>query len=100
MKVRWTESAERQRFEIWGYIAADNPAAANRMDELFMDAAARLEQHPMMCRRGEMPGTREYIVHPSYRMVYRIVEDTLWIVTLIHTAREWPPAEMKPKHPL
>jgi plasmid stabilization system protein ParE len=36
-------------------------------------------------------GTREYVVHPSYRMVYELDGDTVWILFLIHTAREWPP---------
>jgi addiction module RelE/StbE family toxin len=92
MKVRWTEPAEQQRWEIWEYITADNPRAANLLDERFDTAASTLATHPRIGKPGKLPGTREYIVHPSYRMVYRIMEDTVWIVTLINTAQEWPPA--------
>jgi len=40
--VFWTPEAERDRADIWDYIAADNPGAAARMDVLFSTAAARL----------------------------------------------------------
>lgn len=40
MRVIWTPEAEQDRADIWDFIAADNPHAAARMDELFSDAAA------------------------------------------------------------
>ncbi len=76
---------------MWDYIAADNPRAAARMDELFSDAAARLAEYPMLGRPGKIPGTRELIPHEIYRLVYEIDGETLWILTLVHTARQWPP---------
>jgi addiction module RelE/StbE family toxin len=91
MKVVWTPEAQQDRADIWDYIATDNPHAAIRMDELFSDAATRLATHPMIGQRGKVPGTRELIPHESYRLVYEITGDTLWILTLVHTAREWPP---------
>jgi len=42
---------------VWDYIAADNPRAAARMDELFSDAAARLADHPKLGRYGKIEGT-------------------------------------------
>lgn len=93
MKVVWTPEAQRDREEIWLYIAADNPLAAARMDALFSDAAARLADHPKLGRPGTIPGTREWIAHQSWRLVYEIDADTdaVWILTLVHTARPWPP---------
>ncbi len=63
------------------------------MDELFSDAAARLAAHPMSGRVGKIPGTRELIPHESYRMVYEINSETVWILALVHTARQWPPVK-------
>ena len=93
MRVRWTPEALQDRNDIWDYIATDNPRAAARMDELFSDAASRLSEHPKLGRPGKIPGTRELIAHESYRLVYEITDDTVWILTLIHTARLWPPAK-------
>ena len=91
MKVVWTPEAQQDRAEVWDYIAADNPRAAARMDQLFSNAAARLATHPKRGRVGKIPGTRELIPHKSYRLVYEIEEETVWVLALVHTARLWPP---------
>jgi plasmid stabilization system protein ParE len=43
-----------------------------------------------MGRTGLVPGTRELIPHESYRLVYEVEGDTVWILALVHTARMWP----------
>ena len=78
------------RADIIDYIGQDNPLAAIRMDELFAKAAARLAEHPLLGRTGKIPGTRELIPHESYRLVYEVDGDTVWILALVHTARLWP----------
>ena len=40
---------------------------------------------------ARVPGTREVIVHKSYCLVYEIEQDTVWVLALVHTARQWPP---------
>ena len=92
MKVVWTPEAEQDRDDIWLHIAADNIRAAARLDELFSDAAARLADHPKLGRPGKIPGTRELIPHESYRLVYELDGETVWVLTLVHTARQWPTA--------
>jgi toxin ParE1/3/4 len=91
VKVVWTPEAQQDRADIWDYIAADNPRAAVAMDQLFSDAAARLVDHPKLGRPGKISGTRELIAHENYRLVYEISGETVWLLTLIHTARQWPP---------
>ncbi len=93
MRVIWTPEAEQDRADIWDFIAADNPHAAARMDELFSDAAARLAEHPKLGKQGNISGTRELIPHASYRLVYEIEieRETVWVLALVHTARQWPP---------
>ena len=46
----------------------------------------------MMGRSGVIAGTRELIPHESYRLVYQIDGDIVWVLALVHTARQWPPA--------
>jgi addiction module RelE/StbE family toxin len=91
VKVRWTPQAEQDRREVCDYIATDNPRAAARMDELFGIAVARLADFPHLGRVGKIPGTRELIPHESYRIVYEIGGETVWILALVHVARQWPP---------
>ncbi|MCR4298538.1 MAG: type II toxin-antitoxin system RelE/ParE family toxin [Gallionella sp.] len=91
MKVRWTPEAEQDRSDVWDYIANDNPLAAVRMDELFSDAAAKLADFPHIGRTGKIPGTRELIPHESYRLVYEVEGETVWILAVVNTARQWPP---------
>ena len=90
MRVFWATAAEQDRADIIDYIGQDNPLAAIRMDELFAKAAARLAEHPLLGRTGNIPGTRELIPHESYRLVYEVDGDTVWILALVHTARLWP----------
>lgn len=90
MIVLWAPEAEQDRVDIMDYIAADNPSAALRMDQLFGEAAARLADHPFMGKPGQIPDIRELTPHPSYRLVYTINQDTIWVLTLIHTAKLWP----------
>ncbi|NYT70189.1 type II toxin-antitoxin system RelE/ParE family toxin [Pusillimonas noertemannii] len=90
MKVRWTASARQDRLDICAYIAEDNRRAALRMDKLFSAAAAKLAEHPRLGKPGQVPDTRELIPHESYRLVYEIDNDTVWVLALVHTARLWP----------
>jgi toxin ParE1/3/4 len=91
LKVRWTPEAEAERLEIGEYIALDNPRAAARMDLLLETAVLKLADFPRIGRPGVIDGTRELIPHESYRIVYEIRDDGIWITSVVHTARRWPP---------
>lgn len=62
------------------------------MDELFSESASRLTEHPKLGRAGKVPGTGELVAHEHYLLVYEINNETMWVLTMIHTARLWPPA--------
>ncbi|MBN2970589.1 type II toxin-antitoxin system RelE/ParE family toxin [Roseomonas aeriglobus] len=81
MKIVWTPQA----------VADRDPVAAVRMDQRFSDAVAGLAEFPLRGHPGEVAGTRELTPHRSYRLVYEVVDDTVWILVLIHSARLWPP---------
>lgn len=91
MKVVWTTHAKKDLREIVSYIWLDNPVAAGKLRSRIQTVAAYLGSQPFMGRPGAIPGTREAIPHPSYRMVYQVAEDTVHIVAVVHTARQWPP---------
>jgi toxin ParE1/3/4 len=60
------------------------------MDQLFSEAAGRLAKHPNLGRPGKIPGIRELIPHASDHLVHEVDEETVWVLALIHTARQWP----------
>ena len=91
MKVLWADSAAQNRRDIVEYIALDDLWAAIQIDALFERAVERLSEHPKLGRVGMLAGTRELIPHRSYRLIYEISEDQIWILALLHTARQWPP---------
>lgn len=92
MKVIWASSAEQDRADIIEFISLDNPTAAILMDELFAEAALRLEDHPLLGKPGQISETRELIPHANYRLIYEVQEDQVRILALVHTARLWPTA--------
>lgn len=93
MKLVWTTFAKRDLGEIVTYIWFDNPSAAKRVRERIEKTARYLKSQPFMGRIGEVSGTREAFVPPSYRIVYDVTEGTVSILRVVHTSRQWPPAD-------
>lgn len=76
-----------------GLHCSRQPARGRRIDELFSDVAARLAEHPNLGKPGKISGTRELMPHEGYRMVYKIEQETVWVLALVHTARLCPPIQ-------
>jgi len=88
-KVDWTDSAWDDLSGIAEYIARDSEYYAATFVQEIKEAAASLAQ---FAERGQIvpefgdPSIRELLVN-SYRLVYRISEKQVVILTLIHGAR-------------
>ena len=91
MKVTWTKEAAQDRADIWDYLHALNPKAAIEMDTPFSDAVSRLAHYPTRGPAGIISGTRELVPHQSYRIIYEQWADSIWILAVVHTSRQWPP---------
>lgn len=90
MKVLWTRSALRHLSAAREYIAIDNPPAAERQIDRIERSANRLSEFPMLGRQGMRAGTREFPVPGTpYILVYRVREETVQILTVLHGARNW-----------
>ncbi|MGE8188611.1 type II toxin-antitoxin system RelE/ParE family toxin [Pseudomonas sp. NPDC086278] len=90
MKIIWTPAAAQDRADIWDYLHTVNPKAALDMDNRFSEAISRISQFPEIGPIGITAGTRELIPHQSYRLVYQLERDAIWVLALVHTSRQWP----------
>jgi addiction module RelE/StbE family toxin len=87
--VRWTQRARDDLRDIHDFIARDSPRAAEALVERLLTATERLAVFPESGRVvPEFPalGYREIIVS-SYRVLYRLADNTVWITAVVHGRR-------------
>jgi len=90
MRLTWEEAAKADRREIRAYISRHNPRAARFISKLLLKQALRLKRHPHLGYPGRASGTREWVAHPHYILIYALGHDTVHILRVLHTARLWP----------
>lgn len=91
MEVVWLRRAEQHLTEIITYIANDNPSAALSVRQRIEEAARALGVHPEIGRQGRIDGTRELVIHGlPYIIPYRVRQERVEILAVIHAARRWP----------
>ncbi|MDR2213730.1 MAG: type II toxin-antitoxin system RelE/ParE family toxin [Pseudomonadales bacterium] len=95
--VVWSIEALRDNLEILRYIAQDNPLAAERVVDAIEDAGNKLGDFATG-RPGRVSGTYEKILAPyPYIIAYELHEvagqQSVVIVRVIHTSRNWPDEE-------
>jgi toxin ParE1/3/4 len=77
--------------EVLTYVAADSPAAAERLLIRILDSADSLSE---LTERGRIvpeftdPRVRELIITP-YRLIYEYDKSNVSILALIHSAQEF-----------
>jgi toxin ParE1/3/4 len=86
---RLTDQAEADLDELWAYIAASNPAAADRMVDAVLEGSRRHVRFPGMgqAREDLRPGLRSFVVSP-FVVFYRPVDDTIEVLRILHAARD------------
>jgi addiction module RelE/StbE family toxin len=90
--LRWTRRAEQDLEDIASYIGQDSPAAAARVVlELIDQIDATLPKRPAVGRPGRLLGTRELVIGGlPYIVPYRVRENDIEILRVLHTSRRWP----------
>ncbi|MBF0139081.1 MAG: type II toxin-antitoxin system RelE/ParE family toxin [Magnetococcales bacterium] len=89
MKLRFTTSARTEFLAAFKTICRENPTAAQAYFQRAKHVLQRLEPFPYSGRSlPEFPDLphREVIV-PPYRFIYRVSDDTVWVVAVWHGAR-------------
>jgi addiction module RelE/StbE family toxin len=94
LRLRWTSLAERDLEEIAAYIGQDGPAAAARVVlEIIDQVETLLPPHPAIGRAGRVLGTRELVIGTlPYVIPYRVRENDIEVLRVLHTSRRWPGA--------
>jgi len=92
-RYQFTPQAVADLFDIWSFIARDNPAAADRVEEAALRACDFLADSPMAGQiRGELTPlpVRFWVVqpYPSYLIVYDPESEPLRVIRILHSARD------------
>jgi addiction module RelE/StbE family toxin len=83
--------AANQLQNIFEYIAIENKAAAYRTVRRIREAILLTARMPYSGRIGRAEGTREITVSgTSYLVAYRIVENMIHVLAVMHGAQKWP----------
>lgn len=91
MRLRWLPEALDDLREIHDYIARDNPEAARRVIEKIRREVEILRSQPEVGRPGRLPESREFVIRQyPYIVAYRIRDDDIHLLLVVHTSRRWP----------
>jgi addiction module RelE/StbE family toxin len=89
--IVWLPQAAEDLQEISDYIGQHSPAYADGMIERILDAVERLEQFPLMGHRVldvRVKGIElRELAAPPYRIVYRVHDEHVVVLAIIHGAR-------------
>ena len=90
MKLRWSPEALQDLLDIHDFISRKAPAQADQLIDALITSAEQLERFPHSGRsvpEYDVPAIRE-IIHSPYRIIYRVENTSVEIVTVLHGARK------------
>lgn len=92
MKVYWTDHAKRELRGIHDYIAQNSSRYAQGVVDRITRKSKLLKKFPLL--GAEVPeyedaSIRELLEYP-YRIIYRVREDRIDVVSVVHGARQLP----------
>jgi len=92
MRIEWSAHAVADLEAISAYIEQDRSLdMANRVARTIYDAVQSLRALPYRGRAGRIENTRELVLpRLPYLVVYRVYEDRVLILNIVHGARRWP----------
>ncbi len=92
MKVRWTHNAIGHLANIYEYISLNSPTYAKQMVDRITRRSVQIGDQPFSGRQipeYQANDIRELIENP-YHIIYRIKQDQIDVVAVIHGARLLP----------
>ena len=90
MNLIWSPQSIEDRKQIYAFIAEHDPQAADELDALFKKQANHLLTFPEMGKPGRVTATHELVVHKHYILVYACKGNTVAILSVLHTSKQYP----------
>lgn len=91
MIIKWLDDAIYDLQELRQYISQDKPSAAHFVAKRILSSVNLLSQQSGIGRLGRIQGTRELVIPGTPFIVpYRIKNNTLEILRVLHGAMQWP----------
>ena len=91
-QLEWRQQALDDLAEMVGFIADDNPDAAQELKDEIEAKAAKLPDHPKLYKSSSrVKGMREMVVRKNYIVLYRVTPELVEVVNVLHARRQWPP---------
>ena len=91
MTILWSERAVAHLQHLRAHIARDRPGAAREVAATILATVELLALHPALGRPGRLAGTRELVIPGTpYLVPYRVREDRVEIVAVLHGRQRWP----------
>ncbi|WP_374407615.1 type II toxin-antitoxin system RelE/ParE family toxin [Pelagerythrobacter sp.] len=91
IRVIWRERALEELEDIIDYVGDRDIAAAIRLQARIRACAERIVYAPRAYRKGRIEDTREAVAHPNYILVFRLTDEAVEIVNVIHSRQQYPP---------
>ncbi len=89
--VHRSSRAEIDLIEIWGYIAKDDPLAADRQLDRIDAACEMLAENPRGGpRREDLARDLRFYPVGNYLIFYAAADDGITVVRVLHGARDYP----------
>lgn len=98
MKLFWTEPAIQDLQDLRDYIANDSDIHAASFVSSILVRVEQLEKFPLMGRmvpEAQTANIRE-IIYRTYRIIYRVTEQRLDVLAVIHGSRDLWDKQAKP----
>jgi addiction module RelE/StbE family toxin len=91
MQVVWTLDALDDLKHLRDYIRLDNPDAAEEIAKKILEVVSKLRDYPSLGKAGRIVGTREMAISGTpYVLPYKVIQDSLVIIRVLHGSRQWP----------
>ncbi|NQZ07589.1 MAG: type II toxin-antitoxin system RelE/ParE family toxin [Algicola sp.] len=91
MKVIWFRMAINDLIALKANLSQGSPQAAQKTVYKIKQAISLLSDQPGMGRPGRVPYTKELVIQQtSYIVPYRVRDNKIEILRVLHTSRKWP----------